>query len=139
MGLMQHLTPPYTTLDNPPNGWHIQDMTEALISLLGLAFLTWFIAGNLKAREAGIEAARALCKQEGLLFLDDSVVQQKLRLRRNDQGKVQIQRSFGFEYSDTGNNRRPGYVTLMGFEVTLTYIGPRLVADLSYEQTDQIG
>lgn len=113
-------------------------MIEALLVLVSLAALTWFVADSLKARETGIAAAREICFEEGLQFLDDSVVQQALRLTRKDSGHVAIQRTYGFEYSDTGNNRRAGYVTLLGTEVMITYTGPRQVATPTVEQ-NQIG
>ena len=55
-----------------------------------------------------------------------------IRLARNDAGRIQLQRSYAFEYSDTGNNRRPGSVVLLGrrvvlFNVGLRDTGPRLI------------
>ncbi|WP_026259209.1 DUF3301 domain-containing protein [Uliginosibacterium gangwonense] len=104
------------------------NVIEPVVFLLGIAALVWYIADSLKAREYGVSAARNLCRKEGLQFLDDTVAQSGLRLVRNpDSGRLNIQRSFAFEYSDTGDNRRHGTITLLGQEVTLIYIGPRLV------------
>lgn len=102
---------------------------EFISTLLGIAALVWYVADTLKAREYGISAARNLCLKEGLQFLDDTVVQSGLRLIRNpDSGRLSIQRSYAFEYSETGDNRRQGTITLLGQEITMIYIGPRLVA-----------
>lgn len=107
---------------------HFMDLLEPILGLLCLAAFVWFIADNLKARELGIQAARELCQKEGLLFLDDTVIQRGLRLRRDPEtGHLLIQRTFAFEYSDTGDNRRNGSVTLLGHEVSMVYTGPRLV------------
>jgi len=101
---------------------------ESVSILLGLAALVWYVADSLRAREYGVSAARNLCAKEGLQFLDDTVVQSGLRLVRNpDSGRLNIQRSYSFEYSDTGDNRRPGTITLLGQEISMIYIGPRPV------------
>ena len=81
--------------------------TELLI-LLPIAALGLLLWNNLRAREAALASARALCKSEGLLFLDDTVAMQSLRPVRDSRGRLRLQRVFVFEYSDTGNNRREG-------------------------------
>lgn len=93
-----------------------------LLGLLGA--LAWYIASGLKARELGVAAARRLCQEEGLQFLDDSVAANGVRLTRRDDGRLSLQRSFGFEFSDNGNNRLPGLVSLVGDTVTLLRLAP---------------
>ncbi len=93
--------------------------------LLLLAAAAWFVWDSLKAREAAIGACRALCKAEGLQFLDETVAMQSVRPVRDSRGQVRLQRTFAFEYSDTGNDRRKGYVTLIGSVVVALNIGQR--------------
>ena len=91
--------------------------------LLACAALVWLWLDSLKAREAAVLAARQACAIEGFMLLDDTVAIAALKLARNDDGHVQIQRAYNFEYSDTGNNRRNGSVVLLGRRVVLFNIG----------------
>lgn len=86
----------------------------------------WYWLDTLKAREIGIAAARAACADEGLQFLDDTVAGRSTRLARDDDGRLRLRRVFAFEYSDTGDNRRTGSVTLLGHEVELLHVRPHL-------------
>ena len=96
------------------------------IALVGA--LAWFWLDSLKAREAGIREAREACVADGLQLLDDTVAGRGLRLVRADDGRLRLQRVFVFEYSDTGDNRRQGSVTLLGHDVVLIHLRPRLAA-----------
>ena len=97
--------------------------------LLLLAAGAWFVWDSLKAREAAIAASRSLCKTEGLQFLDETVAMESIRPVRDSQGQIRLRRVYGFEYSDTGNDRRKGSVTMMGDTVMTLYIGPRPVPE----------
>jgi len=100
-----------------------------LLELLVLALLgaaVWLWLDSLKAREIGVKAAQAACADEGLQFLDDTVAIRSLRLVRDDDGRLRLRRVYGFEYSDTGDNRRPGTVTLLGQRVELLHVRPQL-------------
>lgn len=101
--------------------------TFELVSLLLIATLVWFWLDSLNAREAGMEASRAACNAEGAQLLDDTVAIRSTWLARDDDGQVRIKRTYGFEYSDTGNNRRNGSVTLLGRRVIALYIAPHVV------------
>ncbi|MDR2838662.1 MAG: DUF3301 domain-containing protein [Azonexus sp.] len=94
--------------------------------IVALAALIGFWLDTLKAREAGSRAARQACAEEGLQFLDDSVVGQSLRPARDSNGQLRLRRVYRFEYSDTGDNRRSGSVTLLGSEVEFVHIRPQL-------------
>ncbi|MFO1312763.1 MAG: DUF3301 domain-containing protein [Burkholderiales bacterium] len=87
----------------------------------------WFLWSSLQAREAGNAAIRPACQARGYLFLDDTVALDRLRLRRDDEGRARIERTYRFDYSDTGDNRRRGYVTLLGARVLEVSLGPAVV------------
>ncbi|WP_374276801.1 DUF3301 domain-containing protein [Azonexus sp.] len=98
---------------------------ESLFLLLaGLG--VWFWLDTLKAREIGIRAAQAACAEEGLQFLDDTVAGAGLRFARDGDGRLRLRRVFVFEYSDTGDNRRSGSVTLLGHAVEWLHVRPHL-------------
>jgi len=96
-----------------------------LFGLLILAGGFWLWLDSLKAREIGVTAAQAACADEGLQFLDDTVAIRSLRLVRDDDGRLRLRRVYGFEYSDTGDNRRSGSVILLGQRVVLLNVGLR--------------
>jgi hypothetical protein len=98
---------------------------QELVAILVLALGTWMLWTSLKAREAAIDASCAACRAEGYLFLDDTVGIEAVRAVRDDQGHLSIRRVYGFEYSDTGNNRLRGSVTLIGTRVVTLNLAPR--------------
>jgi hypothetical protein len=105
-------------------------MFHALPEILGillLAAIAWLWLDSLKVREAAVRAAKEICRAEGLLFLDDTVAIAGLKLARNEEGRVRIQRAYDFEYSDTGDNRRKGSLVMLGHQLVVFNIGPRLV------------
>lgn len=96
------------------------------IFLLLAGTAVWFWLDTLKARENGILAAQQACADEGLQFLDETVVGVSTRLARDDEGRLRLRRIFAFEYSDTGDNRRSGSVTMLGHAVEILHVRPNL-------------
>ena len=101
-------------------------MLEVLV-VASLAAAAWFLWSSLRAREAANAAIRPACRAQGFLFLDDTVALDRIRLRRDDEGRVGISRVYRFDYSDTGDNRRRGYVTLLGARVEDVSLGPAVI------------
>ena len=90
----------------------MSDMGLLLLLLLGL--LLWFWQNTLRARETALHAARELCQLQHLQLLDATVTLQSLQLKRSEGGWLQLQRTFLFSYSDTGENRRTGFIHMAG-------------------------
>ncbi len=86
-----------------------------LLGLLGVAGWYWY--AGMHVREQAIAVGRRTCGEAGVQFLDDSVALSRTRLARNSSGQLQFQRDYRFEFSDTGNNRRPGVVRMLGDRV----------------------
>jgi hypothetical protein len=95
-----------------------------------LAAAGWFLWSSLRAREAANTAIRPACRAQGFLFLDDTVALHRIRLRRDHDGRARIERVYRFDYSDTGDNRRRGYVTLLGARVEEVSLGA-VAADIA--------
>ncbi len=72
---------------------------------------------SLRARERAVQAGRAACKRYDLQFLDETVSFTRLRLARGEDGNLKIRRTYTFEFSDTGNNRRHGAIVMLGGEL----------------------
>jgi hypothetical protein len=105
------------------------------IFLLLAGFGVWFWLDTLKAREIGILAAQRACAEEGLQFLDETVVGTSTRPARDDDGQLKLRRVYAFEYSDTGDNRRSGSVTMLGHEVEILHVRPNLYVIPSPNET----
>ena len=98
-------------------------MWEAIaIVLLVAGALLW--ADSLRARERAVRAGRSACERYQLQFLDDTVSFARLRLARDDGGQLKIARTYTFEFSDTGNNRRRGAIVMLGGEVADLHMEP---------------
>ena len=85
------------------------------IIVIVAAILLW--VDSLRARERAVEAGRSACRRYELQFLDDTVSFARIRLARNEDGELRIARTYTFEFSDTGNNRRHGAIVMLGDEL----------------------
>ncbi len=100
-----------------------RDMTAPeLLLLLLLAAGGWAWWAVLEAREAAVKAARAACRMEELLLLDDTVAVESMWPVRDGDGRMRLRRVYGFEYSDTGNNRRKGVIAMVGGTVLTIHL-----------------
>src|SRR5258706_15873280 len=88
-------------------------MWEAL-ALLGIVAGALLWADSLKAGELAVKGGRSACERYQLQFLDDTVSFARMRLARDEEGQLKISRTYPFEFSDTGNNRRHGAIIMLG-------------------------
>ena len=88
-------------------------MWEALAIVLIVAGIVFWI-DTLKARERALAAGRAACERNNLQLLDETVQFARLRFARDDGGRLRLRRTYTFEFSDTGNNRRHGAIVMLG-------------------------
>ena len=93
----------------------------ALVLIVGTALL-W--ADSLRARERAVKAGHSACERYQLQFLDDTVSFTRMRLGRDEDGQLRIRRTYTFEFSDTGNNRRHGAIVMLGGEVADMHLEP---------------
>jgi Protein of unknown function (DUF3301) len=96
-----------------------------LLGLLLLTALGWLWLDSLKVREAAVRMAREACAAENLLFLDDTVGIASIKLARDGEGRLKLQRAYDFEYSDTGNNRIKGGIVMLGTHMVMLNVGVR--------------
>src|SRR5437016_2071866 len=87
----------------------------AAILFIIVGALLW--ADSLRARERAVLAGRSACGRYDLQFLDETVSFARLRLARDEEGQLKIARTYTFEFSDTGNNRRHGAIVMLGGEL----------------------
>jgi Protein of unknown function (DUF3301) len=96
------------------------ELVGILVIVAGI--LLW--TDSLRARERAVRAGRSACERYELQFLDDTVSFARMRLARNDEGELRIARTYTFEFSDTGNNRRQGAIVMLGGEVHDLHLEP---------------
>ena len=94
----------------------------AAIVMIVAGALLWL--DSLRARERAVSAGRSACKRYDLQFLDDTVSFARLRVARDDDGQLRIARTYTFEFSDTGNNRRQGAIVMLGGELQDLHLEP---------------
>ncbi|MDO6562114.1 DUF3301 domain-containing protein [Amphritea sp. 1_MG-2023] len=86
------------------------------LTLMVLLLLHWW--QSLKVKEVALKAASSHCKELDLQLLDQSVYLRGLWLKRDQQGKIRIWRSYLFDFTATGDDRAKGRIVLLGLLVT---------------------
>jgi len=94
------------------------------LAILAVVAAVAFWIDSLRARERALAAGRRACERYGVQLLDETVAIAKVRLVRDEDGRLRIARTYTFEFSDTGNNRRQGAVALRGGEVIDLQVEP---------------
>ncbi|WP_065089374.1 DUF3301 domain-containing protein [Acidihalobacter prosperus] len=87
-------------------------MSMSLLVILGL--LVWWWLASLRAREAALGACRRACTKEQVQLLDETVTVRRLGLARDTEGRVRVRRTYGFEFSVDGQDRRQGEAVCLG-------------------------
>jgi len=83
-----------------------------------------FWIDSLRARDRALVASRSACERYGVQLLDETVVFASLRLARDEEGRVRLRRTYSFEFSDTGDNRRHGAIVMLGPELADLQLEP---------------
>lgn len=94
---------------------------SALAAAIGA---TWFWVDSLRARERAVAAGQSACRRYGLQFLDETVAFVRLRAARDGDGRLRLRRTYAFEFSDTGDNRRRGEIVTLGGELADVRLEP---------------
>ena len=86
--------------------------------------LVWFWADSVQARDIAVAAARNAAQQYRLQLLDATVAFSSMKFARDAYGKLRLRRIYTFEVSDTGDNRLPCRLALVGKRVEEIDIPP---------------
>lgn len=87
-------------------------MSLTLLGLLGV--LVWWWVASLRAREAALTACRRACAREGVQLLDETIALHGLGLARDRDGRLRVRRTYAFEFSLGGDDRRRGEAVCLG-------------------------
>jgi len=96
--------------------------TLLILMIVGAAGFFLFTAARAAAERAAV-IGRDACDAAGVQWLDQSVHSTGMRLRRREDGWVGMERTFRFDYSEDGQDRRSGRVVLLG-ERLVSFSGP---------------
>lgn len=96
----------------------------SLLALMLLVALGWYWLHSIRILELAREAGRRACAREDLQFLDDTVASTKMQLARDDNGRRLLRRTYRFEFTETGNNRREGEVVMLGEHIESVTMEP---------------
>ncbi|MDH5784507.1 MAG: DUF3301 domain-containing protein [Chromatiales bacterium] len=86
--------------------------------LIVVLLLAWYWYSGAQAREQVVQAARLACERHDQSLLDETVLLERLRPRRDRSGRMRWQREYSFEFSGVGEQRRRGTVVLFGGRIT---------------------
>jgi hypothetical protein len=84
----------------------------------------WLFYEALRAREAAIRITKDACRQQGLQLLDDTVHGVRFSFVRDREGVVRLRRTFMFDFSENGVDRRSGSVVMLGAQVESLQLEP---------------
>ena len=87
-----------------------------LLTLVGVGSLIWWQGQGV--RELALHTAKQQCQQHNLQLLDQSVALRGVGWQRNDQGQFCLRRVYHFEFSNTGDERSRGVITVLGGRVS---------------------
>ena len=85
-----------------------------IAAALGIA---WFWLDSMKCHDIAVATAKRETTNADVQLLDATVALDKLRLVRNEDGQLGLRRSYRFEFSETGDNRRSGMILMQGSTV----------------------
>lgn len=92
------------------------------LTLIVLFMYHWWQSQQVK--EVAHQHTRKQCKELELQLLDDNINLRGLWLKRDNEGKLRIWRSYNFEFSSTGDERYNGKVVMLGRTVTNFELAP---------------
>lgn len=87
-----------------------------VLIVVSVVVLALFWRTAMKSRENAMVFAHRTCKNWGVYLLDDTVALSKMRIRREN-GRWQIWREYGFEFTYEGSKRYQGYLLFRGYQL----------------------
>ena len=86
-----------------------------IVALMGIV---WWFLDTASARDSARAHAGRYCRDVGVQLLDQTVALDATRPVRKAGGSFWLERRFRFEFSESGNDRCPGQITVLGGQAT---------------------
>lgn len=103
-------------------------MKELFYLLIAAAAAAWWWQTR-QAKQWALQHAWQRCRALNLQLLDQSVVLQRSRLRRDAHGRLCWQRHYQFEFSSTGDQRYRGALILTGAKLLHIELEPHILQE----------
>ena len=97
-------------------------MLSTLIWIICVALVLLVWRDSMRAREVAIATCRKVCASYQVQLLDDTVSLSRMGLTMGPGQTPRIRRTYEFDLSENGANRRSGTITLVGATVETFYI-----------------
>jgi len=98
-------------------------MLEILaLCMLGAFLLFW--SANRKAYEIAKRNCVLICQRSNVELLDDTVALSKLKVCRQTNGRLALQRVYAFDYATLQHSRKTGYIMMTHATVDYVRIEP---------------
>jgi len=94
-------------------------MITTILLLLLISLITWFWLDTLKSRERAKLICKQSCRELKLQLLDDTIALIRIALKRNNHGKLIVQRLYQFEFDDGNNQRQTGRILMRGISLEM--------------------
>jgi hypothetical protein len=92
-------------------------MNDGVMLFIIISAVLWLWWDSRGVAEKAMVAARAYCANAGVSFLNDAVAWKKLSLKRNRQGRLQLKRTYFFEFASDMQQRYKGEIVMLGHVV----------------------
>lgn len=79
-----------------------------------IAFIFWLWRDSMTSREKAFKISKQACQQLDVQLLDDTVSLAKLKLCRNKNGVMALCREYTFEFTQSGEARHLGRISMAG-------------------------
>lgn len=108
-------------------------MQTLFFMMLAFAAGFAFWSASRAAAERAIALGRQACAAAGVQLIDQTVHATGMRLRRGENGWLRVERSFRFEYSEDGTDRRSARMVLHGDRL-VAFTGPAVRPEPSVDR-----
>lgn len=88
-------------------------MSELLLLVIVVTGVLYWLSA-MRSKDIAIATAKRECRLCDVQFLDQTVQLVKLSVSRDQNGHWRLWREYRFEYSDDGNTRREGRMSMLG-------------------------
>lgn len=92
-------------------------MNDSVVTILLLAAIAWIWWDSRGTAEQATRLVQQYCQSAGVSFLNDTVAWKKMRLKRNKAGRMQIERTYFFEFTSDIQRRYHGEIIMLGKQV----------------------
>ena len=93
--------------------------------LLTIAIIYWWGAYGIK--QLALMATQKHCSEMNVQLLDESLALKRIRIRRDESGKLKLLRYFNFEFASTGDDRYRGETIMHGQRCVTIKLDPHRI------------